>query len=89
MPKPMRYGGERQVRLKHQYADLYPGILPGEWVAAWVMAERLLALAEAAGVPSHERVCDPRHFEFRGGTSRGPDLRDLRTRRSDVRSPDS
>ena len=78
------HGGERRVRLKPQHADSYPGILPGEWVAAWVMAERLLALAEAAGVPPNERVCDPRHFEFRGGTSRGPELRDLRTRRSDV-----
>ena len=84
MPKSSRYRGERQVRLKHQHADLYRGILPGEWVPAWVMAERLLALAEKAGVSPHERVCDPRHFDFRGGTSRGPELRDLRTRRSDV-----
>jgi hypothetical protein len=84
MPRASRRGGERQVRLKHQYADLYRGILPGEWVPAWVMAERLLALAEKAAIPSHERVCDPRHFDFRGGTSRGPELRDLHTRRSDI-----
>jgi len=87
MPKVSRHGGERLVRLKHQHWDLYPGILPGEWVPAWAMAERLLALAEKAGIPSHERVCDPRHFEFRGGTSRGPELSDLRTRRSDVPAP--
>ena len=84
MAKSNRYGGERQVRLKHEHADLYRGILPGEWVPAWVMAERLLALAEKAGVSPDERVCDPRHFEFRGGTSRAPKLRDLRTRRSDI-----
>jgi hypothetical protein len=82
-----RHSGPRLVRLKHQHADLYRGILPGEWVPAWAMAERLLALAEEAGVPSHERACDPRHFEFRGGTSRDPELRDLRTRRSDVPPP--
>ena len=84
MPKSSRYRGERQVRLKHEHADLYRGILPGEWVPAWVMAEKLLELAEKAGVSPHERVCDPRHFDFRGGISRAPDLRNLRTRRSDV-----
>lgn len=83
MSKLRRHGRERQVRLKAQYAYLYQGISPGEWVPAWAMAERLLALAEAAGRPEHERVCDPRHFEFRGGTSRGAELRNLRTRRSD------
>lgn len=87
MPNEIRHGGDRRVRLKSQHADLYRGIVPGEWVPAWAMAERLLALAEEAGVPSHQRVCDPRHFEFRGGTSRGPELRDLRTRRSDVPAP--
>jgi hypothetical protein len=84
MPKSSGHGGERQIRLKHQYADLYRGILPGEWVPAWLMAERLLAIAEKAGVPPHERVCEPGHFDFRGGTSRAPKLRDLRTRWSDV-----
>lgn len=78
------HGSERQVRLKPQHADQYRGILPGEWVPAPIMVERLLALATEAGVPSHERVCDPRHFEFRGGAGRGAELRDLRTRRSDV-----
>jgi len=73
-------GGERRVRLKVQNADLYPGIMPGEWMPAWAMAERLLALADEAGAPSHEKVCDPRHFEFRGGTSRRSELRDLRSR---------
>lgn len=84
MTNEIRQRGDRRVRLKYQYADLYRGITPGEWVPAWTMAERLLALAEKADFPSNNRVCDPRHFEFRGGSSRGPDLRDLRTRRSDV-----
>jgi hypothetical protein len=84
MSKARKYGGERQVRLKPQHADLYRGILPGEWVPAPVMVERLLALAVAAGVSPHARVCDPRHFQFRGGVSRASELNDLRTRRSDV-----
>jgi hypothetical protein len=84
MRKPGHQSGERQVRLRPQYADLYPGIPPNEWWPAWLMAERLLALAEAQGVPPHERICNPSHFAFRGGQSRGPRLQDLRTRRSDV-----
>jgi hypothetical protein len=84
MPKPAHQSGERQVRLKPQYADLYRGIPPNEWWPAWLMAENLLALAEAQGVPPQERICNPSHFEFRGGHSRGPRLQDLRTRRSDV-----
>jgi hypothetical protein len=87
MPVVKTAGEERQIRLKHEHADHYKGILPGEWIPAWVMAERLLALAEAAEIPPHERICDPHHFEFRGGTGREPELRNLRTRRTDTPSP--
>jgi hypothetical protein len=76
--------GERQMRLKVQYAHVYRGIPPNEWWPAWLMAEKLLALAEAQGVPPQQRICDPAHFEFRGGQGRGPGLHDLRTRRSDI-----
>ena len=86
MQESQRHGRERQVRLRPQYAHLYRGIAPNEWWPAWAMAESLLALAEAQGVPPHERVCDPRHFEFRGESNRDPRLHDLRTRRSDVPS---
>lgn len=82
------HGGERQVRLKPRYVHLYPGIAPSEWWPAWAMAEKLLALAEAQGVSPHQRVCDPRHFQFRGGSTRER-LQDLRTRRSDVQLPGS
>ena len=84
MRKPRSQEGERQVRLKPQYTDLYRGVPPNEWWPAWLMAEKLLELAEAQGVSPQERICDPTHFEFRGGQSRGPRLQDLRTRRSDV-----
>src|SRR3954453_13892476 len=80
MHSASKHGRERQVRLKPQHADLYPGILPAEWVPAWAMAERLLALAEKAGVRPNERVCNSRHFDLRGSTSlSAPELRDLRT----------
>jgi hypothetical protein len=78
-------GGERQVRLRPEYADLYRGIPPNEWWPAWLLAERLLAQAESQGIPPEQRICDPKHFMFRGGTSREPRLQDLRTRRSDVK----
>jgi hypothetical protein len=84
MGKPGNTIPERQVRLRPEYAHLYRGIPPNEWWPAWLMAERLLALAESQGIPPHERICDPSHFLFRGGQSRGPRLQDLRTRRSDV-----
>jgi hypothetical protein len=84
MPRASRHGRERQVRLKPQHADLYRGILPGEWVPAWAMAETLLALAREAHIPAHERVCDLRHFESSGGIRRAPELRDLSTHSSDI-----
>jgi hypothetical protein len=86
MQKSGMHGGERQARLRVQHAHLYQGIAPNEWLPAWAMAERLLALAEARGVPPQQRVCDPRHFQFRGGSGRGPQFQDLRTRTSDVPS---
>lgn len=86
MPRPRSQGGERQARLRPQYTQFYRGIPPNEWWPAWLMAEKLLELAEAGGVPPDQRICDPSHFEFRGGQSRGPRLQDLRTRRSDPTS---
>jgi hypothetical protein len=76
--------GERQVRLKPEHAHLFQGIPPNEWWPAWLMAERLLALAESQGVSPEDRICNPGHFQFRGGQSRGPRLQDLRTRSTDA-----
>jgi hypothetical protein len=73
-------GLERQARLKLPYAGLYPGIVAGEWLPAWLLAEQLIAAAERQGVAPGERVCVPAHFEFRGGSKRPPELRALRTR---------
>ena len=84
MRKPREQVGERQVRLRPEHVHLYPGIPPNEWWPAWLMAERLLALAESQGLPPQQRICNPSHFQFRGGQSQGPRLQDLRTRRTDI-----
>jgi hypothetical protein len=78
-------GPERQARLKPQFAALYPGVVAGEWVPAWLLAEQLMRSAEQRGAGSGGRVCDPAHYEFRGGGRRPPELRGLRTRAADNR----
>ena len=84
MTNPRRPSGpERQARVKPQYASLYPGVVAGEWVPAWLLAEQLMATAAQRGVPPGGRVCEPTHCEFRGGGKRPPELRDLRTRVAD------
>ena len=76
-------GQERQARLKPQYASLYPGVVAGEWIPAWVLAEQLMNTAEQRGVAAGARVCDPAHCEFRGGGQRTSEFRNLRTRTAD------
>jgi hypothetical protein len=84
MPRRSASGHERQVRLLPQFAEMYPGILAGVWMPAWVVLEQVSqTAAEGAGESSGERTCDPRHFQFRGGLGRPPELRHLRTRTSD------
>jgi hypothetical protein len=76
-------GPERQARLKPQFASQYPGVVAGEWIPAWLLAEQLMAAAERRGVEPGTRVCDPAHCEFRGGGKRPPEFRGLRTRAVD------
>jgi hypothetical protein len=71
--------------LKLPFASLYPGIVAGEWLPAWLLAVQLLASAERQGVAPGERVCVPAHFEFRGGNSRPLEFKGLRTRMVDAR----
>ena len=78
-------GPERQARLKPQFASLYPGVVAGEWIPAWLLAEQLMARAEQQGLRPDERVCVPAHIEFRGGGPRPPELSGLRTRALDTR----
>ena len=59
----------RQALLKSASAHLYPGVPPGEWQPASVMADMVQALQ--GGDVSAGRVLDERHFEFRGRLSAG------------------
>lgn len=86
MPRYNRPSGqERQARLKPQFAALYPGVVAGEWVPAWLLAEQLMASARQRSGDQEGRVCNPAHCEFRGGGRRPPELRGLRTRAADPR----
>jgi hypothetical protein len=66
---PVLRVNRREARLRPEYAQLYPGILAGEWQSAAVLADRVLAhhllYLLDAGLPS--RVLLDSHFEFRGG----------------------
>lgn len=83
----------RQALLKSSSTHLYPGIPPGEWQPAAVMADMVLALRTSkseGSSQSRDRVLDERHFEFRGRLSAGAQddqrrsrLEDRRERRAD------
>jgi hypothetical protein len=61
---------KREARLKPEHAHLYPGIEPGAWEAARVLADKVLScrlLLPSGGFVLNERALHPEHFEFRGG----------------------
>jgi hypothetical protein len=63
----------REVRLRPEYAHLYPMLEPDTWALAALVAEkvaamRLLQLADSFVL--HDRVLCDAHFEFRGGSPR-------------------
>jgi hypothetical protein len=61
----------REVRLKPEYAEMYPEIEAGVWMAAPVASARRLARVRLDGdAASLARVLDDEHFEFRGGRPR-------------------
>jgi hypothetical protein len=65
----------REARLKPEHAHLYPGIEPGTWQSAAVLADKALAcrlLQPSCGFILTERALGGGHFEFRGGA--GPRL---------------
>ncbi len=74
---------EREARLRPEFATLYPYLRAGEWEAAEVLADRVVAHTLGRPVGSFiagERALDPAHFEFRG---RQPRPKFLRSRRDD------
>lgn len=61
----------REARLKPEYARLYPGVEPGVWESAGVLADRVLSarlLRPSSGFILSDRVLAEGHFEFRGGS---------------------
>jgi hypothetical protein len=76
----------RQALLKSGSAHLYPGIPPGEWQPATVMADMVQTLrAVASHRPAEpaDRLLDERHFEFRGRLSAGAQDDQRRSRQED------
>jgi hypothetical protein len=73
----------RKARLRPEYSGLYPGLRPGEWETAAVLADRLLAdrLLRGSGAAIRGRVLLDAHFEFRDGASRGGERNGMRLRR--------
>jgi len=64
----------RQVRLRPQFAGLYPGLEPGVWETATELAARLLAqhaVQPSPGFMLSDRILPEEHFEFQGGSLRG------------------
>jgi hypothetical protein len=74
----------RLARLKPEFAALYPPLNAGVWEPAAEMGARVLLwqLQQKGTAALGTRLMDERHFQFRGGWSRGSDT-DLRTRVSD------
>ena len=75
--------GRREVRLKPEFAHLYPPVEAGHWELAGVIADRVLAwlLQAHSGHVSVDRVLKQNHFEFRGTSARPSNTRGNRTRR--------
>jgi hypothetical protein len=73
--------GQRQARLRAEFAAQYPYLTPGVWESTAVLADRVVA--NILGLPntrfiSRERALDPAHFEFRSTRGRPLDRRRLR-----------
>jgi hypothetical protein len=61
--------GQREARLRPEFAARYPYLTPGVWEGAAALCDRVVAAI--LGRPdgrfiSRDRALDPEHFEFRG-----------------------
>lgn len=64
----------RQVRLRPEFASLYPSLEPGVWETATELGARLLAqhaVQPSPGFMLSDRILPEEHFEFQGGNPRG------------------
>ena len=59
----------REARLRPEYAELYPELIPGQWEPAARIAEVVLAryLLQQLTDGQPDRALNETHFEFRGG----------------------
>jgi hypothetical protein len=61
----------REVRLKPEFAHLYPGLRTEVWYSAAWLSARQFARTRCDGVAvSIAEVLNDQHFEFRGGRPR-------------------
>ena len=76
----------RLVRLRPEFASLYPGLDPGVWETATDLAARLLAqhvIQPSPGFMLSNRVLPEEHFEFQGGNPRDSSWAGALSRRND------
>jgi len=76
----------RLVRLRPEFASLYPGLDPGVWETATELAARLLAqhvIQPSPGFMLSNRVLPEEHFEFQGGSPRDSSWAGVLSRRND------
>jgi hypothetical protein len=77
----------REGKLKTQYASLYPGLQPGEWLPVETLIRHVTDLiqrdpAKSAGITG-PRLLHQDHFEYRGNSARPEGLPEHMTRLSD------
>ena len=80
----------RLVRLRPEFASLYPGLDPGVWETATELAARLLAqhaLQPSPGYMLSNRILPDEHFEFQGGNPRAAGWTGPRSRVTDRANP--
>lgn len=74
----------REARLRPEYAELYPELVPGQWEPAARIAEVVLAryLLQQMTDGQPDRALNETHFEFRGGADEAAAM-ELRRRAAD------
>ncbi|HMU61214.1 MAG TPA: hypothetical protein PKA66_05480 [Gemmatimonadales bacterium] len=76
----------REVRLRQEYADEFPDVVPGRWYTAAMLAGLVKGhrlVEEGLDIELPDRLLDPERFEFRGGGPRHGGWLGARTRRVD------
>jgi hypothetical protein len=85
-PPPLRHAAvRREARLRPEHSQHYPGLPIGQWEAAAILADRVLASRVLRGrdLLHAGRILVDAHFEFRGGDPRASSGAPARPRRED------